>query len=698
MRQLFYNEQSTNRLSPFLLVGLITLVAFAARVLLLDSVPPGWRDDELINSLVISQKALDGDWSVYYPDASGHEGLYHILNAGMLALFGPGVAGIRLLSAILGTMTVPLVYLVGNRLFGTKAGLVAAASLAISFWALMYSRIGTRHVSLPFFLLGTFYFFLRGMGINNSVIDSAAGSSRRMVVDFLLAGLFMGLGFYTYFAARGTPVILLVILIYVMIFYRQMVIQRWRGILVMIAVAIIMALPLVITLARQPESEARVQELAVPLAEARSGNFQLLAEHIVRTVNMFHSDGDEEWLYNIPYRPIFAPMVGIVFWSGAAIAAYYSVKPIVRIPFNLSHKLKKYRSITATIASQTPGLEIAGGFLLAWWLIGIIPAFVSVPPASLGHTIIAQPATYIILALPVVELELLGKRKARTGSRSRAWELLPVLFAAMLLVSIGGRDLPDYFQKWPGRGMTRFLYRADLNDLAGYLNQHPEMTEFGVTGLLAGPWDGQALAIGLANEAGQRPRWYNPERVVLLRVGGEPAQSFAGYPVSTALEELYYEPVPGETAGGYRLVTLKKDIALTGDPICFQNNLCLLQADFDPVTPSLDLTLELNDSLEVAPRLLISNPPPPDIYAGPRLHVFSQLLDGAGEVISGDDGLWIDEHTILPGDRFLQQHRFITPPGKIPVSVIFGLYDPLTGERILTEDEQDHLQIEFGGQ
>lgn len=245
--------------------------------------------------------------------------------------------------------------------------------------------------------------------------------------------------------------------------------------------------------------------------------------------------------------------------------------------------------------------------------------------------------------------------------------------------------------------MTRFLYRADLSDLAGYLNQHPDMTEFGVTGLLAGPWDGQALAIDLANEAGQRPRWYNPERVVLLRVGGEPAQSFASYPVSTALEELYYEPVPGETAGGYRLVTLKKDIAVTGEPLCFQNNLCLLKADFDPLTQSLDLTLELSDSLEVAPRLLISNPPPPNIYAGPRLHVFSQLLDEAGAVISGDDGLWIDEHTILPRDRFLQQHRFITPPGKIPVSVIFGLYDPLTGQRLLTEDGQDHLQIEFGG-
>ena len=79
---------------PGFWIGVITLVAFFLRVWRLNALPPGWRDDELINSLVISQKFLNGDWQVYYADASGHEALYHILNAGMLALFGPGAAGI----------------------------------------------------------------------------------------------------------------------------------------------------------------------------------------------------------------------------------------------------------------------------------------------------------------------------------------------------------------------------------------------------------------------------------------------------------------------------------------------------------------------------------------------------------------------------------------------------------------------------
>ena len=146
-----------------LLILLITLLAFGLRVWRLDGVPPGWRDDELINSQVISQHVLDGDWAVYFPDASGHEALYHTLNAAMLALFGPTVWGIRFLSVLLGTLTVPLTYLLGRKLFGSLVGLVAAAALALSFWSLMYSRIGLRHVLMPPLVLAAFYFFWRGL-------------------------------------------------------------------------------------------------------------------------------------------------------------------------------------------------------------------------------------------------------------------------------------------------------------------------------------------------------------------------------------------------------------------------------------------------------------------------------------------------------------------------------------------------------
>ncbi len=118
-----------------------TLLGFFLRVWQLDAVPPGFRDDELIETLVISQNILDGDIALYYPDASGHEPLYHMLNALFLAWFGPGALGIRLLSAIIGTLTIPLTYVVGRKLFGPGVALAAAGALAVSFWGLMYSPV-----------------------------------------------------------------------------------------------------------------------------------------------------------------------------------------------------------------------------------------------------------------------------------------------------------------------------------------------------------------------------------------------------------------------------------------------------------------------------------------------------------------------------------------------------------------------------
>jgi len=672
---------------PGFWIGVITLVAFFLRVWRLNALPPGWRDDELINSLVISQKFLNGDWQVYYADASGHEALYHILNAGMLALFGPGAAGIRLLSALLGTLTVPLTYLVANRLYGWKVGLAAAAGLTLSFWSLMYSRIGIRHISLPVFMLATFFFFLRGMGIGYGGDQVKEQESSVINKNFLLAGLMMGLGFYTYFASRGVPFILLAVIAYIWLFHRPTISGRWKGIALMLGVAFLLALPLILTLLQQPESEARVSELAVPLVEARAGNFDPLGEHIQRTLAMYHGDGDEEWLYNIPHRPVFGPVIAIIFWLGVAIAAWYALKPIIRLGRSLFKKDKSH--------TDSPRYEIAGAFLLIWWLVGIAPAFVSVPPASFGHTIIAQSAVYILVSLPVLFLEILSQRSISQAKPHKSLIVLPFVLILLLVIGIGWRDLPDYFQEWPNRGMTRFLYRAEISEIADYLSEHPDITDFGVTGLLAGPWDKLALAIETDDIAQTSPRWFNPDRVTLIQVKGEPALVFSGYPESPSLDESLYRAVPGERAGAFDLTVVEAiDDDVPGEESCFQNGLCLLAATFDPSTGALDLVWQIEVVLELPLMPLVSNPPPPGIYAGPRLLVFSHLLDKQGQILTGDDGLWIDAETLEPGDRFRQRHWLPYSEGGEAAVVSFGLYDPMTNEPLLTVDGRDHLTLQ----
>ena len=675
------------RSGELLLLGGLTLLALALRLWRLDSVPPGWRDDELINVLVISQKVLAGNWAIYFADASGHEGLYHTLVAGMLRLFGYTAVGIRGLSVIFGTLTIPLTYLIGRRLFGRIVGLTAALGLAFSFWSLMYSRFGMRHISVVFFTLLAFHFLWRGLATLTGLQESEKPT--RWLINFGLAGLFLGLNFYTYFASRGVPLTLLAFFVYLALFQRPIFKRSWRGFLVMGGVATVLALPLLITLNQQPEAEARVAELAAPLIEAREGNFTLLGEHVVRTLSMFHSDGDDEWLYNIPFRPVFGPVGALFFWLGVVIAVWRTVQVIRR---------KDKMTTFPTGGAAYP-------FLLIWWLVGIAPGFVSVPAASLGHTIVAQSAVFLLAALPIGTAFQAYHRQNEHPQSNRSWYQQAVgsrwVFVALALLLVGTiawRDTVDYFNEWPNRGLARFLYKADIKELAHYLAEQPELTDFGVTSLLAGPWDQEAFKIDMAETAVVNPRWYNPERAVLLAIDGKGPVVFSGYPNVTALHADWYEVRSSKKIGGYQLAEI--DInwlfsLISPETVCFQNGLCLLAANYNQAEQALEMIWSVERPLTLPAATLISNPPPPGVYAGPRLLVFGQLFDAAGNFLAGDDGLWVDPYSLQIGDVFLQQHRPSISDGQQPTVIVLGLYDPMTGERILTDDGRDHIRIEI---
>ena len=624
-------------------------------------------------------------------------------------MFGATVWGIRYLSVLLGTLTVTLTYLVGKKLFGSTVGLVAAAGLAVSFWALMYSRIGLRHILMPPLTLAAFYFFWHGFEAKDqrTCPEPAEGLKIKewrsvfrtgsSIFNFSLSAIFIGLGFYTYFASRGVPLILAAFLLYATLVAWPLVKRKWRGLVWLFLLTLLIVVPLLLTLQEQPESEARVAELAVPLVAAGEGDFAPLMEHVLLTLGMFVNQGDGEWLYNIPDRPVLTTVGAVFFWLGVAITAVLTLIP-------LWHKLKQWFSRHP--ARPAKHVELASAFLLLWWLAGISPAFISVPPASLGHTILAQPAVFILAAVPVGLLKIkmsetsrrLSLSKAKvvaatpsTSSGSASWASMISLILGLLLVgSMAARDWPDYFQNWPERGMVRFLYRADFHELADYVNENEAMTDFGINSFLAGPWDQIAFASDLRHE-NAHPRWFNAERAVLLK----PSLSFTGYPETAVAYPDAFQPTPDNIeVGGFMLT--KTDYTQSGDkPVCFENGLCMQTAVYSSDQQTLDLTWQVSRALDLPEREIISNPPPPNVYAGPRLLVFAQLLDADGNFLAGDDGLWVDVYSLQSGDVFRQQHRFVLSEDSVGETAVFGLYDPMTGERILAETNEDHVKLEL---
>ena len=82
--------------------------------------------------------------------------LYFMLARGWIHVFGSGEVGLRSLSALFGTATVPVVYLAGAAMRSRRAGLIAAAFTALSPLTIWYSQ-EARNYALLLFLAAVFF-------------------------------------------------------------------------------------------------------------------------------------------------------------------------------------------------------------------------------------------------------------------------------------------------------------------------------------------------------------------------------------------------------------------------------------------------------------------------------------------------------------------------------------------------------------
>jgi hypothetical protein len=157
-------------------------------------------------------------------------------------------------------------------------------------------------------------------------------------------------------------------------------------------------------------------------------------------------------------------------------------------------------------------------FILLWLVAGIVPTTITWPAGSLPHSVIAQPAAFILPALAIVAvwrctpkftphaaaanlcarsycpLRLCGsalKRVAwwRRGGRwgiwanTFAWNLLRALTVATVALFAWTNGY-DYFVRWPTFPRVRQEYQASVAAVARYLQSQVPQTRFLQPGLL----------------------------------------------------------------------------------------------------------------------------------------------------------------------------------------------------------------------
>jgi hypothetical protein len=167
-------------------VGLLTLAALALRIVFMtDSL----QDDELFMYQIVHGQSLSDVFSMVR-DTEKTPPLFFLLNWATIKIGEPTV-WMRLPSLLCGVASVPLAFALGLRVAGRRAGLVAAAFVTISPFAIYYATNARAYAGLAFLAVLSTYCLLRALDGNRRGWWAAYGVAVVAVLYTHYAGVFV---------------------------------------------------------------------------------------------------------------------------------------------------------------------------------------------------------------------------------------------------------------------------------------------------------------------------------------------------------------------------------------------------------------------------------------------------------------------------------------------------------------------------
>ena len=124
--------------------------------------------------------------------------LYYALAWVWTQIVGTGPWGLRSLSALAGVATIPVAYLVGRELRGRRAGLLAAALVAVNPMLIWYSQEARAYALLVFFCALSLLYCVRSLRVGEGEDAATRSGDRR---NLILWGVFSSLALATHYFA-----------------------------------------------------------------------------------------------------------------------------------------------------------------------------------------------------------------------------------------------------------------------------------------------------------------------------------------------------------------------------------------------------------------------------------------------------------------------------------------------------------------
>lgn len=416
----------------------VIVLAIFFRFWQFSSIPEGLYQDIAMNGADALTSLKTGDYKVFYTNNNGREGLIVWLDALAIKLFGTEPWVLSLFPAIAGVLAVLGLYFLTKELFGMEIALASSFFMAVSFWAVNFSRMGFRAGLMLPFLIWSFYFLFRGF----------SGKYRTPILCFILSGILFGLGFYTYIPFRFAPI--LAVLVFGSVILKKGLKKNSVGIITFLTVTFLVALPIGMYFLNNPSDFfGRTSQVSL---FSQASPIKSFAINTIKTLGMFNIAGDFNWRHNYPGMPeLFFP-VGLLFLLGI----WLSIKK-----FAFEHK-----------------------FMISWMAVFLLPNILTVEgnPHAL-RAIGAIPPVMIFSGIGLVWVykkvqkyfdekinnpELM-EHKPRLLRLKKEFFLLLIMF----LLLVATYNYNEYFNLWAFKPQTASAFSNDQVQIAKYLNSLP---------------------------------------------------------------------------------------------------------------------------------------------------------------------------------------------------------------------------------
>ena len=369
------------------LVSLITLLAFGLRANRLNFQPLWWDEGYSLYFATMDLVAM-----VAGTASDIHPPFYYALLHFWIALLGSGAVAVRLLSVFVGTLTIPLLYVIGRRLVNGRVGILASLVMAIAPFHVYYSQEVRMYGLVTLLGLLSVYFVLL-------LLETREKASRRRQIPLWAGYVAITLAaMYTQYYAAFIPLFQTVFVIGYFVFSQSKRRERpihQRGI------------PATSLLVQWLIAQGVLFLLYAPWIIYAGGQ---LTEYVIGKVGHEGYRPLGLWAFFGQHLATFglghpAPAQGYLYWAGplffllallGAVGTYRPVAQECRLP-------DPRRQRPATCPEQSRRASIA--FLLLYLLVPLFMAYfinLRFPFAPIGMerlSLLAAPAYYALISL-----------------------------------------------------------------------------------------------------------------------------------------------------------------------------------------------------------------------------------------------------------------------------------------------------------